>query len=59
MYFDIIILMLETDDNAIEVTNVKSRSWQTSFLDRNVVHKINCTFIRGGVNIQPEVAPRK
>lgn len=58
MYFDIIILMLETDDNAIEVTNVKSRSWQTSFLDRNVVHK-NCTFIRGGVNIQPEVAPRK
>lgn len=59
MYFDIIILMLETDDNAIEVTNVKSRSWQTSFLDRNEVHKINCTFIRGGVNIQPKVAPRK
>lgn len=59
MYFDIIILMLETDDNAIEVTNVKSRSWQTLFLDRNVVHKKNCTFICGGVNIQPEVAPRK
>lgn len=59
MYFDIIILMLETDDNAIEVTNVKSRSWQTLFLDRNVVRKINCTFIRGRVNIQPEVAPRK
>lgn len=59
MYFDIIILMLEADDNAIEVTNVKSRSWQTLFLDRNVVQKINCTFTRGEVNIQPEVAPRK
>lgn len=59
MHFDIIILMLETDDNDIEVTNVKSRSWQTLFQHRNVMHKINCTLIRGGVNIQPEVAPQK